>query len=170
MTMTSLLRAVLAIAHLVLTAACVSKAGPTGEESAAELRTTPSAETSEKVSIGDRLAGIALAMVGRPYQFGGESPAGFDCSGLVYYAYAQTGVSVPRTSRAQRGAATTVPTAALQRGDLLFFETSWKAGHVGIYVGNGRFVHAPSSGKAVAVTPLAEGYFASRLESAGRLH
>ncbi|MEM1433618.1 MAG: C40 family peptidase [Pseudomonadota bacterium] len=119
---------------------------------------------------GDRLANIALAMVGTPYLFGGTTPGGFDCSGLVYYAHNQLDIQVPRTTTAQRAAARPVQLSALQRGDLLFFETSWKAGHVGIYIGDGQFVHAPSSGSRVAVSSYTEGYFAPRLAAAGRFH
>ena len=112
---------------------------------------------------------IALSMVGTPYRYGGSNPQGFDCSGLVHYAYHQVGVSVPRTAAEQRRQSTRVAQHQLRPGDLLFFDTTWRAGHVGIYVGGGEFVHAPTSGKRVTRTSLREGYFANRLQHAGRL-
>jgi cell wall-associated NlpC family hydrolase len=112
---------------------------------------------------------VALSMVGVPYRFGGASPEGFDCSGLVYYAHFKAGVPVPRTAADQLRESMRVPDRQLRPGDLLFFDTSWRAGHVGIYVGNGEFVHAPSSGKRVTRESLEEGYYARRLKEAGRL-
>ena len=119
---------------------------------------------------GTRMADVALRMVGTPYRWGGANPKGFDCSGLVFYSYDQLGLRLPRTSAEQRRAATRVNVARLQKGDLVFFDMLWKTGHVGIFVGNGQFVHAPSSGKHVRLASLSTGYFASRLHSAGRLH
>jgi cell wall-associated NlpC family hydrolase len=107
-------------------------------------------------------------MVGVPYRYGGASPAGFDCSGLVYYAHVKAGVVVPRTAAEQRRESRKVSKRQLRPGDLLFFDTSWRSSHVGIYVGNGEFVHAPSSGKRVSRGYIKEGYFARRLEEAGR--
>ena len=141
-----------------------------GPPARVDARRPPSAVAHDGIQTGDRVADIALAMVGTPYRFGGSNPSGFDCSGLVHYAYGQLGIPVPRTSRAQRKAVRHVGVSSVRRGDLLFFDTGWKSGHVGIYVGDGRFVHAPSSGKRVSIEPLTEGYFASRLEAAGRLH
>ena len=126
---------------------------------------TPVIETT-----GTRMANIALGMVGTPYRWGGTNPQGFDCSGLVFYSYHRLGMHVPRTSVEQHRAAKPVDFSRIQKGDLVFFDTLWKSGHVGIYVGNGRFVHAPSSGKRVQVSSLSTGYFVSRLHSAGRLH
>ena len=120
--------------------------------------------------MGDRIADTALSMVGTPYLFGGSTPHGFDCSGLVYFAYGQNGMKVPRTSREQRRRAKPVNRRSLKRGDLLFFDTGWKSGHVGIYIGDSQFVHSPSSGQRVSVVRLDVGYFASRLEQAARLH
>ena len=117
----------------------------------------------------DIVSQIAQSMVGVPYRYGGASPQGFDCSGLVYYAHVKAGVPVPRTAADQRRQSKRVPERKLRPGDLLFFDTSWRAGHVGIYVGNGEFVHAPSSGKRVTRESLEEGYFARRLKEAGRL-
>ena len=103
---------------------------------------------------------VALAQVGRPYVSGGESPSGFDCSGLVQYAYTAAGVSLPRTTGAQISAGTAVSEANLQVGDLVFF---YGGSHVGIYVGNGEVVHAPVPGQTVTVIKIAYmPYYAAR--------
>ncbi|TFH40276.1 MAG: NlpC/P60 family protein, partial [Lysobacterales bacterium] len=84
---------------------------------------------------------LALSMVGVQYRYGGANPReGFDCSGLVYYSYTLNGHAVPRTSRAQFDAALKIPLAQAAEGDLLFFQDQEKLSHVGIYLGDGRFV------------------------------
>lgn len=118
---------------------------------------------------GDVVSRVAVSMIGVPYRYGGASPAGFDCSGLVWFAHRQAGVPVPRTAREQDHVSADVAREGLRPGDLLFFDTSWRSGHVGIYVGGGDFVHAPSSGKRVMRSTIREGYFAKRLRRAGRL-
>ncbi len=149
---------------------CATQRAPVPiEESVAT--TQQSAPVDHGKAMGDRIADTALSMVGTPYRFGGSTPQrGFDCSGLVYFAYDQNGMKVPRTSREQRRRAEPVYRRSLKRGDLLFFDTGWKSGHVGIYIGDSQFVHSPSSGKRVSVVRLDVGYFASRLEQAARLH
>lgn len=116
-----------------------------------------------------RQAVVASArhMLGKPYRFGGNSPRGFDCSGLVWYAHRHAGISVPRTARSQRSAANPVSVAQLNPGDLLFFRIGRGSDHVGIYIGEGKFIHAPSAGKGVATARLSEPYWSSRLSSAG---
>lgn len=117
----------------------------------------------------DRAAGAAYKMVGRPYRYGGASPAGFDCSGLVHYSYRQAGVALPRATEAQLAAARRVKLAELRPGDLLFFNQEGKRfGHVGLYLGNGRFVHAPSSGKTVRTDRLDAPYWKKHLTEARR--
>ena len=153
---------------VVVVAGCASQ-GPSAARGKA-VEASPSATVHNAVRTGDRVADIALEMVGTPYQFGGDTPRGFDCSGLVYYAYRQVGMDVPRTVRNQKKTATRINRQSLDRGDLLFFNVSWKSGHVGIYIGDDRFVHAPSSGKRVSIGRLDEGYFALRVDRAARLH
>jgi cell wall-associated NlpC family hydrolase len=112
---------------------------------------------------------IASGMLGAPYHYGGASPRGFDCSGLVYYAYRKAGIAVPRTTSAQFHNARPVHRSRLQSGDLLFFRlTSRSVSHVGIYAGNGRFIHAPSRGKRVSYASLENPYWQQRIVSAGR--
>lgn len=114
-------------------------------------------------------ARIAAAQVGAPYRYGGASPHGFDCSGLVYYAYRKAGFRVPRTTHAQLRKATRIPPDRLRPGDLVFFKLDrHPVSHVGIYTGNNRFVHAPSSGKRVTFTALNDPYWRTRLVAAGR--
>ncbi len=122
------------------------------------------------LSIGQRIAASALAAVGDPYVWGGNSPqTGFDCSGLVQYVLAKVGVAAPRTSFAQYRFGVAVPVGALQPGDLLFFSTyAAGASHVGVYVGAGRFVDAQNSSTGVVVSTLGDPYFSSRLLGARR--
>ena len=109
-------------------------------------------------------------MVGKPYVYGGNSPSGFDCSGLVHYSYQRVGVSVPRTTRSQLNASLPVTARALRAGDLVFFDQEGrKYSHVGIYIGDGRFVHAPSSGKRVRIDRLDKQYWQQHFVAARRI-
>ncbi len=111
----------------------------------------------------------ALSMLGTPYVSGGTSPRGFDCSGLVQYSYAQAGIHVPRTARGQFESSEPVPTSAMHAGDALFFRTGWlRRWHVGIYLGDGRFVHAPSRSGAVSIATLGDAYWNRHFVRAGR--
>lgn len=107
---------------------------------------------------------IAASMVGKPYRYGGNTPRGFDCSGLVYFSFRRAGMDVPRSTELQRGQSRRVPAARLARGDLLFFNQEGKySSHVAIYLGHNRFVHAPSSGKHVRLDSLADAYWQKHL-------
>jgi cell wall-associated NlpC family hydrolase len=121
-------------------------------------------------TIGEQVALIALSMVGTPYRYGGSTPSGFDCSGLVYYAYQSVGKSVPRTSREQIRAARRIDSGLIRVGDIVYFDKLWRRGHVGIYVGDYQFVHAPSSGQHVRVDSLTHGYYSRQSARIGRLH
>lgn len=114
-------------------------------------------------------AEIAASMRGKPYQFGGNRPErGFDCSGLVQYSYGLIGIALPRTVAEQYQAAAPLVDPSPTIGDLLFFRVGGSISHVGIYYGDGRFVHAPSTGQAVMVSRLDETYWRQRLASIGR--
>lgn len=118
----------------------------------------------------ERAAAFARKMVGRPYRFGGATPAGFDCSGLVQYSYRQAGVSLPRATDAQLRLSQPLRGAHLRRGDLLFFDQEGKKkSHVGIYLGDGQFVHAPSSGKTVRTDRLDSAYWKKHLSEVRRI-
>jgi len=118
-------------------------------------------------SVGERAARIALGAVGIPYRWGGESPAsGFDCSGLVRWVYGRIGVELPHSSYALHGEGRRVSRARMKPGDVLFFEGF---GHVGLYLGHGRMVHAPQSGRDVEVVRLAGSSYGPRLIGARRV-
>lgn len=122
------------------------------------------------VSRGERIVAIARNQLGSPYLFGGDTPQGFDCSGLVRYVFAAAGIAVPRTAEEQSRAVLTIEPSALQPGDLVFFSTANRGvDHVGIYAGAGQFVHAPSSGRSVTLDALDAEYYRRRLTAAGRL-
>jgi cell wall-associated NlpC family hydrolase len=132
------------------------------------------AETSDALTrrgpkpLGERAATIALTAVGVPYRWGGASPAsGFDCSGLVYWSYGRLGVALPHSSYAQYGLGRAVPRSRMQPGDLLFFSG---LGHVGMYIGEGRMVHAPHSGRLVEVVALGRSSYASRIVGVRRIN
>jgi murein DD-endopeptidase len=113
---------------------------------------------------------IARSMVGAPYRYGGADPRGFDCSGLVYYAFRKAGMKIPRTTSGQYRQSRRVVLSHLRPGDLLFFTISRsKPSHVGIYAGDGAFIHAPSSGKSVGYASLDNDYWRTRLTGTGRL-
>ena len=122
-------------------------------------------------SVPERAAHHAAQLVGKPYRYGGASPAtGFDCSGLVQWSYAQAGRKLPRSTDDQRAVANRIKVSELRRGDLLFFDQEGKKNsHVGIYVGNGEFVHAPSSGKRVRRDRVDAPYWSKHISEARRL-
>ena len=115
-------------------------------------------------------AASALDMLGRPYRYGGDTPKGFDCSGLVQYSYARAGVKVARSTEAQRKDTEPVPPKKLKKGDLLFFDQDGrKYSHVGIYLGDNWFVHAPSGGKNVRKDSLADPFWSKHFLEARRV-
>jgi cell wall-associated NlpC family hydrolase len=131
---------------------------------------TPAVQAQIHVPHGSQQGGAedvlfrALGLVGTPYRYGGNSPAGgFDCSGLIGYVYRDAaGISLPRSTRELIGMrAPVVSRDRLQSGDLLFFATNGgrQVSHAGIYVGDGRFVHAPSSGGTVRLDSLCNSYW-----------
>ena len=105
-------------------------------------------------SMGEKIVATAMKYLGVPYVWGGTSPYGFDCSGLVQYVYAENGISIPRVTYSQQAAATPVSLSALQPGDLVFW--GYSAYHVGIYIGNGQYIHAPAPGQCVKIQSYSE--------------
>jgi len=133
------------------------------------LHTPVTANTAKKATV----VATARQLLGIPYQYGGSTPeSGFDCSGLVQYSYHQAGLAVPRTSKQQYRQAQPVSRRHLQPGDLIFFRNRYGSfvSHVGIYLGKGEFIHAPSSGKKVAINRLDEAYWKKHYYSAGRIY
>jgi murein DD-endopeptidase len=112
----------------------------------------------------------ALAMVGKPYRYGGYTPAGFDCSGLVHYSFRRAGLDLPRDTRSLRDEGTGIDRRTLSRGDLVFFDQEGKkSSHVGIYLGGGEFVHAPSTGGRVRVDRIDARYWQQHFSTARRI-
>lgn len=101
------------------------------------------------------VVGIAMAQLGKPYQWGAAGPNSFDCSGLMMFAYSRVGISLPHSSKAQFGVGQAVGKENLQPGDLVFFGSPIH--HVGMYIGNGSMVHAPNSGDVVKISPAFRG-------------
>lgn len=119
----------------------------------------------------DTVVNLALAQVGKPYVWGSANPnVGFDCSGLVYYAYKQVGITLSRSSYSQINYGTRVKSSELRKGDLVFFNNGGgRISHVGIYIGNNKFVHASTPGTGVIVSKLFGSYFGNTFVGATRL-
>jgi cell wall-associated NlpC family hydrolase len=141
-------------------AALSSTVSPVSSSSggSAPVGPAPPATHSSVVAIAERYLGV-------PYVWGGASPNGFDCSGLVMYVFAQVGVSLPHSSYSQYGMGSPVSRDQLQPGDLVFFDG---LGHEGIYVGGGSFIHAPHTGDVVKISSMT-GWYASTYVGARRL-
>jgi cell wall-associated NlpC family hydrolase len=112
----------------------------------------------------------ALAMVGAPYRYGGVDPAGFDCSGLVHYSFRKIGIALPRDTRSLRRVGVEIALDNLAKGDLVFFDQEGKkSSHVGIYLGDGKFVHAPSTGGKVRADKIDLMYWRKHFNEARRI-
>lgn len=156
---------------LALIAVLLSSCASTPKSSSKGTKSINTSKIQHSGNKGLTIAQIAEAMVGVDYRYGGSNPEqGFDCSGLVYYSHTKVGEQVPRVSYAQLAASDEVAEDDLQPGDLLFYRINGKPSHVGIYIGHGRFVHAPSSGKKVSVSSIENVYFKPRFIRAGRLY
>lgn len=119
---------------------------------------------------GYMAASLARKQVGAPYRYGGSSPSGFDCSGLVQYVYGKLGVNLPRKSREMARVGQQVPVHALLPGDLVFFRINRnRVSHVGIYIGNDKFVHATKSGDPVRKDSITNAWWRKRFVVGRRL-
>jgi cell wall-associated NlpC family hydrolase len=127
--------------------------------------TTPEGSTVAPPATHGGVVGIAMQYLGVPYVWGGASPRGFDCSGLVMYVFAQIGVSLPHSSYAQFGMGSPVGIGELQPGDIVFFAG---ASHEGIYIGGGQFIHAPHTGDVVKISSLS-GWYSSTFSGGRRV-
>ncbi len=121
-------------------------------------------------AIGEKAAKTAAAMAGRPYKYKGDSPEGFDCSGLVRYSYLSAGLEVPHGTKQLREITRPVGMKYLREGDLLFFNESGNASHVGIFLGGDLFVHAPSRGGKVRKESLTDLYWKKSFLEARRFN
>jgi len=162
-------------------ALAIASAALPGVAHAQELRSEPlglevasfaQSLTDRAVNSAQEMVMYAMGLIGIRYTFGGRSPdTGFDCSGLVRYVFARvTGRSLPPTSFEQSTLGTSVQPSELEPGDLVFFNTrGQRFSHVGIYVGEGRFIHAPSRGGRVHIVDMNNRYWVSRFDGARRI-
>jgi murein DD-endopeptidase len=139
-----------------------------GCSSAPEIPEQTTIRASNEVA--SKAVDFAKEMLGKPYQYAGDTPAGFDCSGLVKYSYGRAGIAMPRDTQAQHRMSVLVSTRGLREGDLLFFDQEGKKkSHVGIYLGGGRFIHAPSSGGKVRIDSMKAEYWKKHFVEARRV-
>jgi cell wall-associated NlpC family hydrolase len=151
---------VLVLATVVCARAGVAPAGLVHDKHLRHHRVAALARDEAKV------VRYARGLLGVPYSFGGGSPSsGFDCSGFTRFVYAHFGVSLPHYSVAQFSLGRRISRRGLQPGDLVFFDG---LGHVGLYIGHRRFIHAPHSGTRVSIESM-DGWYASRYDGARRL-
>lgn len=132
---------------------------------------TPVPHYNPKLELRQNIVQTVHRFIGTPYRWGGESSSrGFDCSGLTMTVYRLNGLELPRNSRSQFRAGTPISREALQKGDLVFFSTNGRKGvsHVGVYTGQGKFIHAPGRGKRIRVASLGNVYFSRRYMGARR--
>jgi cell wall-associated NlpC family hydrolase len=146
---------------LVLVLVCAIAASHASATSARSQR------AARQSAFGLRAVAFARHLLGVPYRWGGTSPrTGFDCSGFVQFVYRHLGIDLPRTTYSQFDSGRRISREGLEPGDLVFFDG---VGHVGLYVGGGRFIHAPHSGTTVQISSLAGSWYASRFDGARRL-
>ncbi len=173
----------LRIRHALLVAMCVSGASymlPAAAAPKGNEKSTPMLRVEMTLrDLGDKakdtasdITAYALSLIGVDYRFGGNTPdQGLDCSGLIRYVFQQaTGLSLPRSAREQSRLGESVSKEKLQPGDLVFFNTRrFQFSHVGLYIGDNRFIHAPSSGGAVQVVSLDNAYWQKAFNGARRI-
>ena len=121
------------------------------------------------ISKGTEVVNYAYKFLGKPYVYGAAGPNAFDCSGLTQYVYNKFGIVLSRTTYTQVGEGIKVKRSDLKAGDLVFFNTEGSISHVGIYIGDGEFIHAPRTGKPVMVSSLSDGYYSARYATARRI-
>jgi cell wall-associated NlpC family hydrolase len=132
----------------------------------AHRRLAAARHANRSLLLGREIVRYAKHLLGAPYEYGGSSPrSGFDCSGFVRYVYSHFGISLPHSSFGDLVEGRRVGRSALRPGDLVFFDG---AGHVGIYVGNGHFIHAPHTGTVVSISTMS-GWYGTRYVGARRV-
>lgn len=147
-----------------------SGSNSSGSGSSSSDSSSSSGSVQSGTVTGDQIVAKAKQYLGVPYLWGGTTPSGFDCSGFVYYVMNNLGIKVSRTLNTMYKQGTAVSKSDLKPGDVVFFQNTYKAGisHVGIYVGNGQFIHAPHSGKVVSYADLNSTYYTSHYYGAVR--
>ena len=146
-------------------------AGQDEQTETSSASSSGNSSNSSSNSIGDKLVSLAKSKLGCKYVWGATGPNQFDCSGLTSWCYKQVGISIPRTSLEQSKGGKAVSKSNLQPGDLLFWKTtSAEVGHVGMYIGNNQFIHAPNKSKPVKCDSLSNSYYSSRFVRARRYY
>lgn len=136
------------------------------------LAPVPASAPAAQVDKGNEVVLYALGLIGIDYRFGGKNPdSGLDCSGMVSYIYKNAvGLDLPHNAAQIARMSKAMEISEIKPGDLIFFDTRHKAySHVGIYIGNGRFVHAPGTSGKIKISDLGSSYFAKRIDRAGSL-
>lgn len=160
--------AIVIMAYFLLVEGCSGYAPISEHGSNAGLTDDIAAAGAER-DVRSEVLRTAQAMLGVPYRYGGISPSGFDCSGLVFYSYARAGIQVPRTTLTQYQHTKPLSVRELLPGDVLFFRLNGRdISHVGIYQGNNKFIHAPVSGKRVSIDSLNARFWGARFVRGGR--
>ncbi|MGN1308064.1 MAG: NlpC/P60 family protein [Faecousia sp.] len=140
-----------------------------GRAATSSANGTSSGSASTPTDLGQQIATYAQQFVGYPYVYGGSSPSGFDCSGFMQYVFSQFGYSINRTATAQLANGYYVAYEDLRPGDIIYFGYGSTASHVGMYIGNGQFVHAENSSTGVVITDLSVSWYANRYLCAHRI-
>ena len=148
-------------------AAAAQNPAPTTTTTAPVSSPTSGAPAPPANSLGEQAVQIAMGELGVPYVWGGASPSGFDCSGLTMWVYAQLGIHLDHYTVSQFNAGPHVAESDLAPGDLVFFEPG--IGHVGIYIGNGEFIHAPHTGTVVQISSLSDSWYEAEYQGATRV-
>jgi cell wall-associated NlpC family hydrolase len=158
---------VLVAVVLAVLSALPNTAAPSPASHVSGPRPRVSPPAPAPLTAGERAAQYAVDEVGVPYHWGGDSPAmGFDCSGLVRWAYGRVGIDLPHSSYALSDVGRRVSSSGMEPGDILVFEG---LGHVGIYLGRGRMVHAPQTGRNVEIVRLGNAGYGARIVAARRI-
>jgi cell wall-associated NlpC family hydrolase len=152
----------LVVLVLLLAVPAAAQAAPDRSEDGAK----PAKPVDMLPTTGEKAVAVARRYLGTPYSWAGASPAGFDCSGFVMYVYGKLGIGLPHSSWMLWNVGRQVDRGHLQAGDIVFFNGE---SHVGIYMGQGRFVHSPHTGDVVRISSFSEGWYGSTFDGGRRV-